>query len=158
MPKLPSKIDLAIWGAVALLLVVGFLVVKKWHDDAVFYRAKTEQLLAVKKVEKQQDKITEGVGHEIRQGEAAINAPERSLAPVSVCKPARLRPVPEPASGAAGTPADSQSGVSAGDTGRDVTFGLTVYGKRCEVVRLRASSWQTWWREQNELSREVSGE
>lgn len=157
MPKLPSKIEI-IAGVVVLLCLLGlFLVVKKWHDDAIFYKAESARLSSTLEQERKQEKVSREVTNEHVEKVAEINDPSRKLDPVRVCKPARVSPPAPAPSGTEPAPADSLAGLPASDPGREVSDGLTVYGKRCEVLRQTVESTRVWLEKQRELSRETGG-
>lgn len=156
--KLPSKIDLAVWGVVGLLLLGGFFVVKKWHHDAVFFAAEAARLQGIREGEKKQNKVSKEVSNDHIQAVAAINDPSRQLHPVRVCKPQSLPSVPEASGGVAPATSSGEPGLSTMDSGWEVSGNLSLYGKRCEVLRQTALSWRLWAEAQEKLFEETQGE
>lgn len=158
--KLPSKLDLAIWGVAALGVVFMFLVVKRWHDlatiDLPAARAAISRLEKEAEQKAKQQEISDDVGSKRTEVAAAIADPRRSLPPVWVCKqPASVPAVSQAPVGAEPAASSGEPEVPGGDSPRDVSDGATVYGKRCELLRAELILVREWVRRQHELSRQT---
>ena len=154
--KITSKIELAIYIALAVCAVGLFFVVKKWHDDSVYELPKVklekERIQKEWDLEKESNALTEVRTDGFVKEVVRINDPERKLTGI-VCRNASVPTVPEGASPGELAAPEREPGVSGGNPERDVSVGTTVYGKRCELLRAEVETWRLWWRDQNELSR-----
>lgn len=158
--KLPSTIDLILWGAVAVGAIALLLVVKHWHDDSVYKlpaaKAEVKQIKAEQSLEREQNALTEVSTSGFVKQVVAISDPERKL-PGFVCKRPGVQTIPAKPDPSGDAAPGSDPRVPGSDLERDVSIGATVYGKRCEILRAEVTTWREWWRKQNELSRQTSG-
>jgi hypothetical protein len=154
--KIPSKIDLVIYGLLAIGVVTLFLVVKKWHDDSVYELpkaiVKAERIQSEWDKAKESDALTEVRTDEFTRAVVAISNPERKLSD-RVCKRTSLPAVSEGADPSQLAAPEREPGVSGEDSFWDVSVGTTVYGKRCEILAAEALTWRLWYKDQYELSR-----
>lgn len=158
--KIPSTIDLILWGAVAAGAIALLLVVKHWHDDSVYKlpAAKAEAARVQKEIglEREQNALTEVSTSGFVKQVVAISDPERKLSD-RVCRSTNVPTVSGSADPGRDPVAGGEPGVPGRGAERDVSFGTTVYGKRCEILRAEVTTWREWWRNQNELSKQTSG-
>lgn len=156
--RLPSKLELIMWGAAAICALVLILVIKRWHDLVTIElpkaEARIESLESVARVVVQQGEKSRETDNAVLTELAKINDPSRQLQPVRLCKPASgVRAVSPVASESVAADSGGESGLPPSDLGRDVSPGLTVYGKRCEAIALELRETRKFVEVQRELQR-----